>query len=96
MSGDLFSYYLVRLFSSLNLGLSHSPSLPSSLRYDAANRYDATGGRRRSGVSAERRHLKITVEICGGLPTRRYGAGERSAVPLKIRTPEFAGWSGCS
>jgi hypothetical protein len=27
----------------------------------------------RSGDSAERRHLKISVQVCGGLPTRRYG-----------------------
>jgi hypothetical protein len=39
----------------------------------------------RSGGSAERRHLKTKGEICGGLPTRRYGAGESFAVPLKIR-----------
>jgi hypothetical protein len=26
----------------------------------------------RSGVSAERRHLKRSGNICGGLPTRRY------------------------
>jgi hypothetical protein len=31
-------------------------------------------GRQRSGVSAERRHLKI----CGGLPTRRYVIGHRA------------------
>jgi len=30
----------------------------------------------RSGVSAERRHLKKSGKVCGGLPTRRYGAGE--------------------
>jgi len=39
----------------------------------------------RSGVSAERRHLKKSGKVCGGLPTRRYGAGESSTVPLKIR-----------
>jgi hypothetical protein len=37
-----------------------------------------------SGVSAERRHLKIGRKVCGGLPTRRYGEGESFAVPLKI------------
>jgi hypothetical protein len=31
----------------------------------------------RSGVSAERRHLKISGNICGGLPTRRYAATRR-------------------
>ena len=31
----------------------------------------------RSGVSAERRHLKKSGKVCGGLPTRRY---ERSIV----------------
>jgi hypothetical protein len=35
----------------------------------------------RSGVSAERRHLKKSGKVCGGLPTRRYGAGESSATP---------------
>jgi hypothetical protein len=35
----------------------------------------------RSGVSAERRHLKISGNICGGLPTRRYEEAESSAVP---------------
>jgi hypothetical protein len=35
----------------------------------------------RSGVSAERRHLKKSGNVCGGLPTRRYGAGTSSAVP---------------
>ena len=43
----------------------------------------------RSGVSAERRHLKISGNICGGLPTRRYEEVESSAVPLKIRAPGF-------
>jgi hypothetical protein len=47
----------------------------------------------RSGVSAERHHLKTTGEICGGLPTRRYGTGESFTVPLKIRAPGFAGHS---
>jgi len=37
----------------------------------------------RSGVSAERRHLKKSGKVCGGLPTRRYGKGESSAIPLK-------------
>jgi hypothetical protein len=46
----------------------------------------------RSGVSAERRHLKKSGKVCGGLPTRRYGAGESFAVPLKIRAPGFAGY----
>jgi len=45
----------------------------------------------RSGVSAERRHLKISGNICGGLPTRRYEEEEPSAVPLKIGAPGFAG-----
>jgi len=45
----------------------------------------------RSGVSAERRHLKKSGKVCGGLPTRRYKAGESSAVILKIRSTEFAG-----
>ena len=44
----------------------------------------------RSGVSAERRHLKKSGKVCGGLPTRRY-EGASSAVPLKIRAPGFAG-----
>jgi hypothetical protein len=44
----------------------------------------------RSGVSAERRHLKISGNVCGGLPTRRYGAGESLAVPLNIHAPGFA------
>jgi hypothetical protein len=43
----------------------------------------------RSGVSAERRHLKISENVCGGPPTRRYGAGESLAIPLKIRAPGF-------
>jgi hypothetical protein len=46
----------------------------------------------RNGVSAERRHLKKIGKVCGGLPTRRYGAGESFAVPLKIRVTEFAGY----
>jgi len=55
-----------------------------------------SGGRRtilrlRSGSSAERRHLKKSGKVCGGLPTRRYKAGESSAVILKIRSTEFAG-----
>jgi hypothetical protein len=33
------------------------------------------------GVWAERRRLKIRGKICGGLPTRRYGAGESSPFP---------------
>jgi hypothetical protein len=41
----------------------------------------------RSGVSAERRHLKISGQVCGGLPTRRYEAGESFVVPLKIHVP---------
>ena len=41
----------------------------------------------RSGVSAEHRHLKISGNICGGLPTRRYEKVESSAGPLKIRAP---------
>ena len=45
----------------------------------------------RSGVSAERRHLKISGNICSGLPTRRYEEVESSAVPLKIRALGFAG-----
>jgi hypothetical protein len=43
----------------------------------------------RSGVSAERRHLKISGNICGGLPTRRYEEVESSAAPLKIGAPGF-------
>jgi hypothetical protein len=43
----------------------------------------------RSGDSAERRHLEMTGEICGGLPTRRYGAGESFTVPLKIRATDM-------
>jgi hypothetical protein len=31
----------------------------------------------RSGVSAERRHLKKSGKVCGGLPTRRYGTVPR-------------------
>jgi hypothetical protein len=55
----------------------------------------AFSGRRdgRSGVPAERRHLKKSGIICGGLPTRRYEAGELSAVPLKFRATGFAGRS---
>jgi len=34
-----------------------------------------------SGVSAERRHLKISGNICGGLPTRRYEEVESSVSP---------------
>jgi len=49
----------------------------------------------RSGVSAERRHLKINGKVCGGLPTRRYGAGTLSAVPLKIHASGFAGQNSC-
>jgi hypothetical protein len=45
----------------------------------------------RSGVSAERRHLKKNGTVCGGLPTRRYGEGESFAVSLKIRATGFAG-----
>jgi hypothetical protein len=33
----------------------------------------------------------MSGEVCGGLPTRRYEARESSTIPLKIRTPEFAG-----
>jgi len=47
----------------------------------------------RSGVSAERRDLKISGNICGGLPTRRYEEVESSAVPLKIGATGFAGCS---
>jgi hypothetical protein len=47
----------------------------------------------RSGVSAERRHLKTKGKVCGGLPMRRYEEGESSAVPLKNRAPGFAGHS---
>jgi hypothetical protein len=47
----------------------------------------------RSGVSAERRHLKRSGNICGGLPTRRYEEVESSAGSLKIRAPGFAGHS---
>jgi hypothetical protein len=36
----------------------------------------------RSGVSAERRHLKPIGKVCGGLPTRRYGVA-RTLTPLK-------------
>jgi hypothetical protein len=43
------------------------------------------------GVSAERRHLKISEYICGGPPTRRYEEEESSAVPLKIGATGFAG-----
>jgi hypothetical protein len=34
-------------------------------------------------VAKERRHLKQSGKVCGGLPTRRYGTGESSAVPGK-------------
>ena len=44
-----------------------------------------------SGVSAERRHLKIGRKVCGGLPTRRYEEVESSAGSLKIRAAGFAG-----
>jgi hypothetical protein len=37
-----------------------------------------------SGVSAERRHLKKGGNVCGGLPTRRYGQEESFMSPLKI------------
>jgi hypothetical protein len=33
-----------------------------------------------SGVSAKRRRLITSGNICGGLPTRRYGAGESFAI----------------
>jgi hypothetical protein len=39
----------------------------------------------RSGVSAERRHLKKSGKVCGSLPARCYGKGESFAVSLKIR-----------
>jgi hypothetical protein len=45
----------------------------------------------RSGVSAERRHLKISGNIRGGLPTRRYEEVESSAGSLKIGATGFAG-----
>jgi hypothetical protein len=45
----------------------------------------------RSGVSAERRHLKTSGNICGGLPRRRYEEGESSAGSLKIGATGFAG-----
>jgi len=45
----------------------------------------------RGGVSVEHRHLKISGNICGGLPTRRYEEVESSAVPLKIGATGFAG-----
>ena len=35
----------------------------------------------RRGVSAERRHLKRSGNICGGLPTRRYEEVESSVSP---------------
>jgi hypothetical protein len=44
----------------------------------------------RSGVSAERRHLKKTGGICGGLPTRRYGEGESFAVLNRQR--RYSDW----
>jgi hypothetical protein len=47
----------------------------------------------RSAVSAERRHLKTSGKVCGGLPTRRHEAGESSTVPLKICVTGFAGRS---
>jgi hypothetical protein len=43
----------------------------------------------RSGVSAERRHLKKSGNVCGGLPTRRYGAGIVRAIPPF----EFENWA---
>jgi hypothetical protein len=45
----------------------------------------------RSGVSAERRHLKTSGNICSGLPRRRYEEGESSAGSLKIGATGFAG-----
>jgi hypothetical protein len=33
-----------------------------------------------SGVSAERRHMKKSGKVYGGLPTRRYEAGELSTI----------------
>jgi len=39
----------------------------------------------RSGVSTERRNLKKSGKVCGGLPTRRYGAA-----PRKPPESEFA------
>jgi hypothetical protein len=55
----------------------------------------AFSGRRdwRSGVSAERRHLKKSGKVSGGLPTRRYEAGESFVVPVNIRMTGFAGRS---
>jgi hypothetical protein len=43
-------------------------------------------------VAKERRHLKKSGKVCGGLPTRRYGKVESSAAPgksaqLKNRPP---------
>ena len=35
-------------------------------------------------------HLKIGRKVCGGLPTRRYEAGESFAVSLKMRATGFA------
>jgi hypothetical protein len=58
-----------------------------------SSNFGATSGIWRSGDSAESRHQKISGNICGGLPTRRYGAGKSFAVLLKIRAPEFAGHS---
>jgi hypothetical protein len=43
----------------------------------------------RLGVSAERRHLKKSGNICGGLPTRRYGAGARRGLIMLIPNSKF-------
>jgi hypothetical protein len=44
---------------------------PDVASFEAMMREDCEKGWR-SGVSAERHHLKISGRICGGLPTRRY------------------------
>ena len=59
----------------------------------------------RSGVSAERRHLKKSGKVCGGLPTRRYGAAPRKQqegelglkerwYPIQVKQKDKAGRKG--
>jgi hypothetical protein len=50
----------------------HAPLIPANTHPPSSD-FGATSGIWRSGVSAESRHQKISGNICGGLPTRRYG-----------------------